>query len=56
MENEKRLRKQAKRGEVTQKLMAFRLDLENVEYLNTIANKGRFINELIAREREKANK
>lgn len=55
MENKDRVRKAWKRGEVTQKLMAFRLDLENIEYLNTKANKGRYINELIAREREKNN-
>ena len=55
MENKDRVRKAWKRGEVTQKLMAFRLDLENIEYLNTKANKGRYINELIAREREKSN-
>ena len=35
-----------------QKMMAFRLDLENIEYLNTKANKGRFINNLIAEARE----
>lgn len=34
-----------------QKMMAFRLDLENIEYLNTKPNKGRFINNLIAEAR-----
>lgn len=34
-----------------QKMMAFRLDLENIEYLNTKLNKGRFINNLIAEAR-----
>lgn len=40
-------------GERGQKMMSFRLDLENIEYLNTKPNKGRYINELIARERER---
>ena len=34
-----------------QKMMAFRLDLENIDYLNTKPNKGRFINNLIAEAR-----
>lgn len=40
-------------GERGQKMMSFRLDIENIQYLNTKPNKGRFINELIARERER---
>ena len=32
--------------------MSFRLDIENIEYLNTKANKGRYINELIQKDRE----
>ena len=40
------------RGESTQKMMSFRLDAENAEYLNTKPNKGRFINDLLARARE----
>lgn len=40
------------RGESTQKMMSFRLDAENAEYLSTKPNKGRFINELLARARE----
>ena len=40
------------KGERGQRMMSFRLDLDNIEYLNTKPNKGRYINELIARERE----
>lgn len=40
-------------GERGQKMMSFRLDLENIDYLSTFPNKGRYINELIARERLK---
>ena len=40
------------RGEQAQRMMSFRLDYENAEYLSTKPNKGRFINELLARARE----
>lgn len=40
------------RGESSQKMMSFRLDAENAEYLSTKPNKGRFINVLLARARE----
>lgn len=51
-EPKERIRKEyAHAGGRSQKMMAFRLDLENIEYLNTKANKGRFINELIATAR-----
>lgn len=51
-EHKERIRKEyAHAGGRSQKMMAFRLDLENIEYLNTKANKGRFINELIATAR-----
>lgn len=51
-EPKERIRKEyAHVGGRSQKMMAFRLDLENIEYLNTKANKGRFINELIATAR-----
>lgn len=43
----------AARGEQAQRMMSFRLDYENAEYLNTKPNKGRFINDLLARERAK---
>lgn len=39
------------RGEQSQRMMSFRLDVENIEYLRTKPNKGRFINELIAAAR-----
>ena len=48
-----RIRKNYSRKEVSQKMMAFRVDFENAEWLNQFPNKGRYINELIAREREK---
>ena len=48
-----RLRKEYKRDEVTQKMMAFRIDLENVEWLQRFKNKGRYINDLIAQDRVK---
>lgn len=41
------------KGERGQKMMSFRLDFENAEYLNTLPNKGRYINELIAADRQK---
>lgn len=40
------------RGEASQKMMSFRLDIENIEYLNTKPNKGRYINDLIAADRQ----
>lgn len=48
-----RIRKNYSRKEVSQKMMAFRVDFENAEWLQQFPNKGRYINELIAREREK---
>lgn len=39
------------RGEQAQRMMSFRLDYENAEYLSTKPNKGRFINDLIAQAR-----
>lgn len=50
-EKERTRREYASKGSRSQKMMAFRLDLENIEYLNTKVNKGRFINELIAQAR-----
>ena len=37
----------APRGTRTQKAMTFRLDNDAAEYLSTVDNKGRLINELI---------
>lgn len=42
-----------KRGEITQKMVTFKCDLENVEWLSKFANKGRYLNELIERDRMK---
>ena len=55
-EKERTRREYASKGSRSQKMMTFRLDLENIEYLNTKANKGRFINELIAKARSQENK
>lgn len=57
MENEKAektriKRKYAKRGSSNQKMMSFRLDNENAEWLLKQPNKGRYINELIAKDRQ----
>lgn len=48
---ERTRRKYAKRGEKSQKLVAFRLDLENEFWLSTMTNKGRYINNLIRADR-----
>lgn len=48
----KRIRKaDIKKGERTQKMMTFRCDLDNVEWLEQVANKGRYINDLIRQDR-----
>lgn len=44
----------AKRGERTSKMMTFRIDSDNLEWLNTQPNKGRVINDLIAQARNGA--
>lgn len=44
-------RKYAKQGERSQKLIAFRLDLENEFWLSTQPNKGRYLNNLIRADR-----
>lgn len=53
VQNEKqRIRKaDIKKGERTQKMMTFRCDLDNVEWLEQQANKGRYINDLIRTDR-----
>lgn len=45
-------REYAKRGCSNQKMMSFRLDNENAEWLLKKPNKGRYINELIAKDRQ----
>lgn len=47
-------REYAKRGSTNQKMMSFRLDNENLDWLLQQPNKGRYINELIAKERQAA--
>lgn len=44
------------RGVITQKMVSFKLDLDNLEWLDMQPNKGRYINALIERDRkEKSN-
>lgn len=53
-EKKERVRKERKVGVITQRMMAFRLDNELFTFLeNETTNKGRYINELIRREKEK---
>lgn len=40
------------RGVITQKMVSFKLDLANLEWLQQQPNKGRYINELIERDRQ----
>lgn len=46
-EEKQRLRKERKQGVITQKMITFRCDFDNIEILNRVANKGRYINEAI---------
>lgn len=39
------------RGVITQKMMSFKVDLDNIEWLDLQPNKGRYINALIERDR-----
>ena len=50
-----RIKKEWKHGVITQKMMAFKIDLDLIEYLNTKPNKGRYINDLIKADKEKTN-
>lgn len=43
----------AKKGVRGQKMVSMRIDIENIEWLNHQANKGRYINNLIAADRQK---
>ena len=40
-----------KQGEATQKMVSFRCDLYNFEWLQQVGNKGRYINRLIQDDR-----
>lgn len=42
----------APKGERSQKMMSFRVDLENINWLEAQPNKGRYINDLIAADRK----
>ena len=48
-------REYAAKGSRSQKMMTFRIDYENVEYLESKVNKGRFINDLLAQARAQEN-
>lgn len=53
-EQKERVRKEyAKKGERSQKMMTFRVDNENVSWLDKQTNKGRYINNLIADDKMK---
>lgn len=54
MEKEKsRLRKEGiKRGQVTQRLMAFRIDNDIAEWLDSKPNKSRYVNETLRNHKE----
>lgn len=56
-EKKERERKERKVGVITQRMMTFRLDNELFTFLeNETTNKGRYINELIRREKEKTER
>lgn len=56
-EKKERTRKEyAPKGERSQKMMTFRVDMDNVPWLETKTNKGRYINELIAADRKKGGR
>ena len=45
------IRRTHTKGYVTQKMMSFRLDNDNILWLDSLPNKGRYINELIRIDR-----
>lgn len=49
-------KRKSKKGKVNQKMIAFRLDIENEFWLNCQPNKGRYINNLIQQDRLKIKK
>lgn len=53
MKDEKKQERKSGRvnGNVTQKVFSFRLDVEHLPWLEKQPNKGRYINELIAKDR-----
>ena len=50
---QERQRKEYKHGTITQKMVNFRCDLENLEWLMSQPNKGRAINEALQAYRTK---
>lgn len=44
------------RGVITQKMVSFKLDNDNLEWLQMQPNKGRYINALIERDRKEKSK
>lgn len=44
------------RGVITQKMISFKLDNDNLEWLHMQPNKGRYINSLIERDRNEKSK
>lgn len=46
-ENERVRKEGRKKGQRTQKMMAFRCDIDVAEILATVANKGRLLNDLV---------
>ena len=53
MKDEKKQERKSGRvnGNVTQKVFSFRLDVEHLPWLEKQPNKGRYLNELIAKDR-----
>ena len=51
VKKERKKRTYAAPGQRSQKMFNFRLDLENLDWLNQQQNKGRYINELISKDR-----
>lgn len=49
-------KKYAPDGQRSQKMMTFKIDFENVEWLNQFSNKGRYINELLEADRKKQSR
>lgn len=47
----KQQRKKSPKGERTQKMVSFRLDKDNIEWLSKQPNKGRYLNELVKKDR-----
>lgn len=52
-EKKERTRREYAKGGSAQKMMSFRLDNELTDWMQTIANKGRLINELLKKERDR---